>query len=64
MSRYIEEFRIGSNRYSIEDYEDGQPLAQHFFGHRHAQAKDARFHLLRTAHNFGHAPPLPRHRMT
>lgn len=61
MSRYIESFFINGAKYSIEDYEDGQPMEEHFFGMRYGSGKTGdckRFRLWRNGGGFGQADTL------
>ncbi len=38
-ARYLETFLVCGERAGIEDFEDGQPLGDHFFGGKHNQGK-------------------------
>lgn len=62
MSCYIETFKINGTTYGIEDYEDGRPMEDHFFGHTYKSGGCNRFRLWRGGCGFGQATTLKKAR--
>jgi len=55
---YIETFVIDGQEFGIEDYEDGTPLKEHFFGREYISGKSPRFACWRGGGGIGHTKTL------
>lgn len=62
MSTYIETYEIAGRTYGIEDYEDGRPMSEHFFGDDYKKGKSRRYKLWVNGGGFGEEKTIERAR--
>jgi len=55
---YIKEFKVSGKSYGIEDYEDGKPLSDHFFGPDYGTKRKERYQLWAGGCGIGRATNL------
>lgn len=59
MTKYIEKYEVpGDSFYGIEDYLDGQPMKDHFFGYKFDKDRDPRYLLWRGGCGIGTAETI------